>query len=233
MLKKIETEDVIWAWSKAVTASVKLALVEAIPLACIEVMRTDEIGLVTAAGRQVVLIRHQEKRVPKGNFNALASQDFSGFGWSNLFEFLQMPGDEDVSNREIVAGFELLLYRPKPGQLYTPLKYSSYKEAVEGCDRQLFFIMGVTYAQSMGTIVYIAQVTEVMSRSLFKNRIKDPTMAIAKAVDGWVQNVYSDEMGETQYNKLASFPLAQPPADSDDDFDSAPTIQLESASWNK
>ena len=227
--RELKVDQIRWAWAKCVAEKPQAALMEGIPLMCAEVMQTDEIGLVTTGRRQVTIVRHLKKRPPKGAFEILASQDFDNISWAHLFEFLKMPS-ANTPSASIVSGFELLLYQPKNGQLYTPLKYSGYSEAVKGCDRHLFFLLNVIYAPSMGSIVCIAQVDALVLRAVFEKKIKVSETAIIQVVEDWTGTVYSDELAEQRYKALSNFPLAEPPADSDDQLPII-KIQLNDASW--
>lgn len=229
-LPKLAAEQIKWAWSKCVAEKPQAALMEGIPLMCAEVMRTDEIGMVTAAGRQITIVRHLQKRKPKGQFEMMASQDFSNVSWTHLFEFLNLPDTHSNSAKAIVSGFELLLYRPGRGQLYTPLKYASYDQAVAGCDRHLFFLLNVLSSPSLGSIVCMAHVDEPLLQAVFQKQIIISETSFVQAVDTWTSNIYNDDIAEQRYQALAEFPLAEPPADSDDQSPIA-EIQLDNAVW--
>lgn len=230
-MAKIKEKSIKWGWNKHVSQSPRLALIEAIPLFCAELMRTDEIGLVTSTGRQIVLVQHEEKRPPNGSFKILASQEFAGFGWPNLFERLNLK-DGQWPECEIVSGFELLLYRPEPGELYTPLKYTSYEEAVKACDRQLFVIFTVMTSPQFGSLVSMAHVSRKVSLSLFNGKINAQKSGLADAVGDWIKNSYTEEMGEQVYADLSQYPLAERAADSLPIDPNAPQIQLqENTEW--
>ena len=228
--KELTAEQVKWAWAKCVEEKPQSALMEGIPLMCAEVMQTNEIGMITAGGRQISIVRHLTKREPGGFFEIIADQDFHNVSWSHLFKFFKMSGSGDTSAAAIVSGFELLLYRPSRGQLYTPLKYSSYDEAVKGCDRHLFFLLSVLYEPSTGSFTCIAQVDEPILRAVFENKISVDRKTLLVAVDSWLDAVYNEDMAEERYRALSEFPLAEPPADSDEQSPIT-TIQLDNADW--
>ena len=180
---------------------------------CAEVMRCDEVGVVVAGGQQVTLVRHEEKRPPHGAFKVVSDQDYPGFSRQHLFDFLKLNSS---TAKSIVSGFELLLYRPQKGQLYTPLRYSGYKEAVAGCDHQLFFLMSLLYVPQQNSILCIAQVEKEIYQGVLERKIHVGDTTLISLVDSWTSTVYSDAMAEQRYQALMAHPLAEPPADYDD-----------------
>lgn len=228
-LKEFNAQHIQWAWAKGVKELPQVALTEAVPLICAEVMRTDEIGLVTAGGRQVAVIYHAEKRRPGGCFEMMAIEDFPNLSWNHLFGFTGLP-DSNSRPAQIVSCFELLLYRPTKGQLYTPLKYVSYQEAVEACDRHLFFLLNLIYTPSMGTLSCLAQVEQPVLKAVLDKRLSIGDSTIVNAIDTWLRVVYDEAAAERRYAALSRYSLAQPPADSDDQAPIA-TVQLETAKW--
>ncbi|EDX82565.1 hypothetical protein S7335_1269 [Synechococcus sp. PCC 7335] len=227
---QFSSQHIEWAYGKCVEALPQVALTEAIPLICAEVMRTDEIGLITAGGKQVAIVYHAKKRQPGRLFEMMAIDDFPRLSWDHLFEFMGLPTSNSSPSKSVVSGFELLLYRPQAGQLYTPLKYTSYLEAAAASDRHLYFVVNVIYTASMGALSCLTQVEQSVLQAVFEKRLRVEEMTIVEAVDEWLKTVYTEAAAERRYAALSRFPLVQPPADSDDQ---APvkTVQLDAADW--
>ncbi|MFB2939389.1 hypothetical protein ACE1B6_29400 [Aerosakkonemataceae cyanobacterium BLCC-F154] len=212
MAKVIKATDIKWAFNKLIDTDPIQGFLHNLCIFVGEIIRSDEIGLIVFRGQPTLMVRiHKIDFETEGNYVEMIN-----FKGSKLKEMLM---DFNINNNKptiIFSGFEVFCYRPKPEKPYHPKMYLTYNRAREKASRILYimFILGV--APGMNTCIKFAQVDEKTSKKFYdkvsnKEQHSDEIQSLETAIDNWIAEFYTDEIGSKQYKTKNRYPLAPKP----------------------
>ena len=141
-----------------------------------------------------------------------------GFEDSGLEKMLRELNLNNKSSALVCSGFEVFCYRPKPDKPYHPKMHPTYIRARERASRILNGIFVIIIESDEVAFVSFAQVNDKVYTKFFKKLSKQNSYYhdhevenFAKAVDSWMGEFYTDEIGSKQYRTKNRYPLAPTP----------------------
>lgn len=212
MAGTIKLSDIKWAYSRKIGSNPVKGFIESLCLFIGEILRSDEIGLIVWRGQPIVMLRiHKVDFKSKETY--VEAINFEDSGFEKMLIELNL---HNKSSALILSGFELFCYRPKPDKPYHPKMYPTYIRARERASRILNGIWTLVINPEEGAYVAFAQVDEKTSTNFFKktsdqNQFNDKAMKFQIAVDSWIEEFYTDEIGSKQYKTKNRYPLAPKP----------------------
>ncbi|MDZ8133801.1 MAG: hypothetical protein RM049_00560 [Nostoc sp. DedQUE04] len=215
MHKTIKVTDIKWAYSKVLDTSTTEGFMNSLCLFVGEIIRSDEVGLIVWQHQPIMMVC-----IHKVDFETEATYaEMITFKDSGLKEMLNNLHLENKDPKIICSGFEVFCYRPKPEQPYHPKIYPTYIRAREQASRILDALYALIINPERGACVSFAQVSEKISKTFFKrlsNKNKnqhdhDEIRNFAIAVDTWMGEFYTNEIGSKQYKTKNRYPIAPKP----------------------
>ncbi|MBD2122062.1 hypothetical protein [Trichocoleus sp. FACHB-262] len=213
MTKIIKVTDIKWAFSEIIKSDPVQGFIKNLCLFVGEIIRSDEIGLIVWRGQSITMIRIHEVNFETKENNYVELINFKD---SRLKEMLTDLKLDRIHPAMIGSGFEIFCYRPKIDKPYHPKMYPTYNRAREKAARILDGIFIVVMAPDMDAHVSFAQVDERASVKFFKRAsrqelYRESIESLATAVDNWIHEFYTDDIGSKQYKTKNRYPLAPRP----------------------
>ncbi|WP_341530667.1 hypothetical protein WKK05_16150 [Nostoc sp. UHCC 0302] len=214
MNKTIKVTDIKWAFSKVFDTNTTQGFINSLCLFVGEIIRSDEVGLIVWRHQPIIMIR-----IYKIDFDTeVTHAEMITFKDSGLKDMLNSLHLENNDPKIICSGFEVFCYRPKPNKLYHPHIHPTYIRAREQASRILNALYAVIINPYEGACVSFAQVNDKISETFFKrlsNKNKtqddDEINNFAIAVDNWLGEFYTNEIGSKQYRSKNRYPIAPKP----------------------
>ncbi len=213
MARTIKVSDIKWAYSRKIGSNLLKEFIESLCLFIGEILRSDEIGLIVWQ-RQPILM----SRIYKVDFNTNKTYvETIGFEDSAFEKMLIELNLHNKPSPLICSSLEVFCYRPKPNEPYHPKMHPTYIRARERASRILDGIFIVGIAPDEEGFVSFAQVVKKASTKFFIKMSKqkeiqnDEIIKFVEAVDNWIAEFYTDEIGSKQYKTKNRYPLAPKP----------------------
>lgn len=212
MAKLIKATDIKWAFSKEMGTSITEEFLQNFSLFVGEIIRSDEVGLILCQGQPILMVR-----VDKIDFETEINQiEMIKFKGSKLKEMLVDLKIAQHRPAITCASLEVFCYRPKVDKPYHPKMHPTYNRAREKASRIVNGVFVVVVAPGMGSHVSFAQIDENTSIKFFKKvcdqkQRQGALESFATAVDNWMHEFYTKEIGTKQYKTKNRYPLAPKP----------------------
>jgi hypothetical protein len=213
LTKTVKLSDIKWAYSRKLDSNPLKGFMHSLCLFIGEILRSDEIGLLVWQHQPILMFR-----IYKVDFKTEATYvETIGFEDSAFEKMLIELNLHNKPSALICSGFEVFCYRPKPNEPYHPKMHPTYIRARERASRILDGIFTVGIAPDEEGFVSFAQVVKKASTKFFikmskQKEIKnDEIINLVKAVDNWIAEFYTDEIGSKQYKTKNRYPLAPKP----------------------
>ncbi len=212
MARTIKVPDIKWAYSRKLNSNPLEGFIHSLCLFIGEILRSDEIGLIVWEHQPILMLR-----IYKVDFKTQATHvETIGFEDSGFEKMLIELNIHNKPSALIFSAFQVFCYRPKPDKPYHPKMHPTYIRARERASRILNGIWTLAIDPDAGSYVSFAQVDEKTSTKFFKktsnqNQPNDEVINFAIAVDSWIEEFYTDEIGSKQYKTKNRYPIAPKP----------------------
>ena len=213
MAKTIKVSDIKWAYTIKLDSNPLEGFIRNLCIFVGEILRSDEIGLIVWQHQPILMLR-----IYKVDFKTQSTYfEATGLEDSGLTKMLNKLNLHNKYSELICSGFEVFCYRPKPDKPYHPKMHPTYIRARERASRILNGIWTLAIDTDEGAYVSFAQVDEKTSTKFFKKTSNqkelqnDEIINFVDAVNNWIAEFYTDEIGSKQYKTKNRYPLAPKP----------------------
>ena len=216
MSRLISASDIKWAYSKKLISNPMNEFIDCLCVFIGEILRSDEIGLLIWQSQPILMVK-----ISKVNFEAEDHcVEIFNFDGSEVEGFIEEFVSKLNATKTPVAAFsgmEIFCYRPKPHKPYHPKIHPSYNQAREKASRVLSIVFLAMVEPTFETSwVSLAQVDAKISSKFFKRAsVEESDQKIIEefqsAVEHWIAEFYTGEIGTKQYKIKNKYPLAPNP----------------------